>query len=139
MKNEMIQARIVATVVLALLWPVSAYAATLTLGAQMAQTPMLDLLMTLVLSILSGTTALLHAMIEQYKQTDTIPRLPLFVASKMLGSVLAGLLMFFGAGARGWDPGTQAGAIILASFGGTWFIQRVLQWAVNKFAPEAKP
>lgn len=138
MKKEMIQARTVAMVVLAMLWPVSAWAATLTLGAQMAQTPLLDLAMTLVLSILSGITALLHAMIEQYKQSDTIPRLPLFVSSRMFGSVLAGLLMFFGSSTRGWDPGTQVCAIILASFGGTWFIQRVLQFFVNKYTPEAK-
>lgn len=139
MKKELTQTLVVAKLALLMLWPVSAWAATLTFGGQMAQIPLLDLAMTLILSILSGVTALVHAMKQEYEKSGAIPRLGLFVASKLLGSIVAGLLMFFGADS--WDiPSTRlAAAIILCSFGGTWLIERALNFFVTKHLPEPRP
>jgi hypothetical protein len=135
-KKELKQTLIASKVALVLLWPVSAWAATIAFGAQMAQIPALSILMTLILSTLMGATALLHAMKQEYEKAAVIPRLPLFVAYHMLSSNAAGLLMFFGA--ESWDipTGYRAGAIMLAAFAGNQGIQRALQFFSNKYAPE---
>lgn len=136
MKKELKQALWVANIALILLWPVSAWAATITFGAQMAAIPLLDVLMTLVLSILSGVTSLLHAMKQEYEKHGEIQRLGLFVASKLFGSIVAGLLTFFCAEAWQWSENYQAAAIIMAGFGGTWLIERALQSFVSRHFPE---
>lgn len=132
------QTLIAAKVTVILLWPVSAYAATLAFGAQMAQIPLLSILMTVILSTVMGATSLLHAMTQEYRanQDRDIPRLGLFISSRMLSSNAAGLLMFFAA--ESWDiaTGYRAGAIMLAAFGGNYVLQRALQFFVNKYVPE---
>lgn len=139
MKKELKQFLLAAKIVLLLLWPVSAWAAAITFGGQMSQIPMLDLLMTVMLSTVMGATALLHAMTIEYRKAPEIQRLWLFVTSKMLGSNAAGLFVFFVA--ESWDIRTSyvAGAIMLASFGGTFFLERAYQSFVNKYTPEPKP
>lgn len=138
MKKELKQTLVAAKVTLLVLWPATAWAASLAFGEQMAQISLLSLLMTVILSTVMGATALLYAMTEEYRQNDgkEIPRLGLFIASRMLSSNAAGLLVFFGA--ESWDIhlGYRAGAIMLASFGGYWTIQRALQFFANKYAPE---
>jgi hypothetical protein len=137
MNKDLKQLLIAAKVILLVLWPVSAYAATIAFGEQMAQIPLLSMLMTVILSTLMGATALLHAMKQEYEKTDDINRLWLFVTSRMLSSNAAGLLMFFGA--ESWDgiaTSHKAAAIMLAAFGGTWTIERALQFFSNKYAPE---
>jgi hypothetical protein len=138
MKRELKQVLWASKIAVTLLWPVSAWAATLTFGAQMATIPMLDVLMTLVLSILSGTTSLLHAMKQEYERNGAIPRIGLFVASKMFGSILAGLLMFFCAEAWDWPENYQAAAIIVAAFGGTIFVEGVFKAAMKRNLPESQ-
>lgn len=137
MKKELAQAMVAAKTALLLLWPVSAWASAIVFGEKMAQIPLLAVLMTVILSTLSGVTALLHAMKQEYEAHGEIPRLWLFVASKMLGSNVAGMLMFFGAETWNFSDTMEAGAIILAGFGGTWTIERALQFFTNKYAPEA--
>ncbi len=137
MKHELKQRLIASQVALAMLWPVSPYAAAMAYGGQLAQFPMLSVLMTVVLSNLMGATALLHAMRQEYEAKGEIKRLWLFVASRMLSSNAAGLLMFFTVGS--WDSvanSDKAAAIMLAAFGGTWTIERALQFFSNKYAPE---
>jgi hypothetical protein len=136
MKKEQKQLLIASKVTLLVLWPVSAYAATIAFGEQLAQIPLLSVLMTVILSTLMGATALLHAMKQEYEANGEIKRLWLFVASRMLSSNAAGLLMFFGA--ESWDIATshKAAAIMLAAFGGTWSIERALQFFSTKYAPE---
>lgn len=136
MKRELKRALLATKLVLVVLWPVSAWAATIAFGAQLTQIPMLSILMTLILSTLMGATALLHAMTQEYQEKEKIERLWLFVAYRMVSSNAAGLLMFFGA--ESWDiqTGYRAGAIMLAAFGGTWSIQRALTFFSNRYAPE---
>jgi hypothetical protein len=136
MKKELKQALLASKAALCLLWPVSAWAATITFGEQMAAIPMLSVLMTMLLSTLMGATALLHAMKQEYEKAAVIQRLALFVAYHLLSSNAAGLLMFFGA--ESWDiqTGYRAGAIMLAAFGGNQAIARAYQFFQNKYAPE---
>lgn len=136
MKRQLTQTLIASKAALVLLWPVSAWAATIAFGEQMASIPLLSVLMTVILSTLMGATALLHAMKQEYEKAAVIPRLPLFVAYHMLSSNAAGVLMFFGA--ESWDiqTGYRAGAIMLAAFGGVVSIGRAFQFFSNKYAPE---
>lgn len=138
MKRELKQTLFAVKITLIFLWPVSAWAASITFGDQMAQIPLLSLLMTLILSTIVGATALLHAMKVEYEKAPEIPRLWLFITSKMLGSNVAGLFVFFMA--ESWDIRTSymAGAIMLASFAGTVFVERLSQNFVDKYAPKAE-
>lgn len=133
MKKEIKQLLVAAKITLLIMWPVSAWAAAITFGDQMAQLPLLSLLMTVLLSTVMGATALLHAMKLEYEAKDKIDRLWLFVCSKMLGSNAAGLLVFFMA--ESWEIRTSylAGAIMLASFGGVFFIERAFNGFINKY------
>jgi hypothetical protein len=136
MNKELKQLLVACKVTLAVLWPASAWAASIAFGDDLAKIPMLSVLATVILSTVLGATALLHWMIEQYEVSDKIPRLGLQVASRMLSSNAAGLVAF--AVLESWDipTGYKAGAIMLAAFGGTWSIQRALQFAANKYVPQ---
>jgi len=136
MKKELRQLHIASMVTLIVLWPATAWAASIAFGEELARIPLLSILMTVILSTVLGATALLHAMIDEYKEHDKIERLWLFVASRMLSSNAAGLIAF--AIIESWDipTGYKAGAIMLAAFGGTWTIQRALTFFSNKYAPE---
>jgi hypothetical protein len=138
MKKELKQLLLACKVTLAVLWPASAWAASIAFGEDLARIPMLSVLATVILSTVLGATALLHWMIDQYEAHDKIPRLGLQVTSRMLSSNAAGLVAF--AVLESWDipTGYKAGAIMLAAFGGAVTIQRALQFAQDKFLPEAK-
>jgi len=116
------------------LWPVSAWAATKTLGNTVAGLDVLSILMTLVISLLSGLTSLLHSMKSDIEKTGEIKHVWLYVCSKMLGSTTAGLMVLFWTEGR-LDPNMQAGVIIIAAFGGTWFLERALVRFMDKVAP----
>lgn len=139
MKKELKQTLIAAKVALMILWPTCAWAAAITFGQAMASIPLLAILMTLTLSTLSGVTALLHAMKQEYEKNGHIEQLWLLITSKLAGSNTAGLLMFFFAESLGFDDAKQAMAIIIAAFGGTWFLERALQFFASKTLPEPKP
>jgi len=138
MKKELKQSLGAAQAMLVVLWPTSAWAANIAFGAQMAEIPLLSVLMTLILSTLMGATALLHDMKQKYEADGEIKQLALFIASRMLSSNAAGLLLFFGADSWDIPQGYRAGAIMLAAFGGNWSIQRALAFFSNKYAPEPK-
>jgi predicted membrane-bound spermidine synthase len=137
MKRALMQTMVVTKTALILLWPVSAWAATIAFGEQMAQIPLLSVLMTLILSTLMGATALLHSMKQEYERTNEIQRLWLFVSSKMLGANAAGLLMFFAAESCQMENSYRAAAIMLSAFGGNFVLDRALQFFVNKYVPES--
>lgn len=137
-KKETKQTLVAAQVALMVLWPTCAWAAAITFGESMAKIPLLAVLMTLTLSTLSGVTALLHAMKQEYEKNGQVAQLWLLITSKLAGSNTAGLLMFFLAETLGFDDAKQAMAIIVAAFGGTWFLERVLQFFTSKHLPEAK-
>lgn len=139
MKKELKQLLMACKVTLAVLWPASAWAASLAFGEDMASIPMLSILTTVILSTVLGATALLHWMIDQYQAAEKIPKLGLQVASRMLSSNAAGLLAFCVVESMKIDRGYKAGAIMLAAFGGTWTIQRALQFVADKYTPGVQP
>jgi predicted membrane-bound spermidine synthase len=122
-------------VALWVLWPISAVAATQSFGENISGLNLLSILMTMMISSLSGLTALLHHMKQDLERNGTIKNLGLYISSKMLGSNVAGLAMLFWT-EGGFNPNTQAGLIIIAAFGGTWFLERVLAHLIDKVAPK---
>jgi hypothetical protein len=121
------------------MWPLTAWAASITFGERMAAIPLLAILMTAMLSTLSGVTALLHKMKQEYEKSGEIQRLWLFISSNLLGSNVAGLLCFFAAESYNVTDTMEAAAIVLAAFGGTWLIERALLVVANRYIPEPKP
>jgi hypothetical protein len=107
-----------------LLWPPSVLAAQLTFGQAVEGITALEWTVVLVLSTLSGGTALLirvSAQINDAPPEAVVPpirNLPLLVAAHMCGSWLAGLLGFFAAAHFGM-PGLLVGFFVpCMSFGG---------------------
>lgn len=117
------------------LWPVAAVAAEKVLASDLSQIPLASLVVTLFLSTLAGITALLAQMKTEFEAKGQIDRIWLFVAAKMTGSNLAGMVMYFGSDYLDWDSSLQAASIILAAFGGTWLIERALLFFVDKHLP----
>jgi hypothetical protein len=119
-------------VAMCVLWPLTAAAATESFGSSMAGVQLLSILMTLMISSLSGLTALLHHMKKDLERHGSIKYLGLYISSKMLGSNVAGLMTLFWTNTR-FDANMQAGLIIVAAFGGTWLLEQVLNRATDKF------
>lgn len=138
MKTDLKQLLVAFQFVAAAFWPMSAWAATLAFGEQIANESILSILMTLMLSTLVGITALLHAMKKEYEKQGEIKRIWLFMASNLAGSNTAGLFVFFGADSWGIPTGAKAVAIMAAAYGGNWFIERAVQSFANKTVPEVK-
>ena len=112
-------------------WPLSAVAATQTFGTGLAELSFLSVFMALVISSLSGLTALLHHMKKDLEANGSINHLWLYVSSKMLGSNLAGLMTLFTTEGR-FDANTQAGMIIVAAFAGLMVLDKVATAYANK-------
>jgi hypothetical protein len=119
------------------LWPFSAYAATIAFGDRLTHIPPLALAMTFILSSLAGVTSLLQAMKDEYEKKGKIDRLWLFVSSKMFGSNVAGLVAFLVSENFTIGEGTEAAAIIIAAFGGTWALNKVLTFYTQKILPDS--
>lgn len=136
MKRELGQILMATKLAVFVLWPVSAYAAQIAFGEALATTQLLSILMTMLLSTVMGATAMLHAMIAEYKIKDRIDHIWLFVSCHILSSNTAGLLMFFSADSLGVPNSWMAGAIMLASFGGILFIQRAYNKFTDQYLPE---
>jgi hypothetical protein len=118
-----------------MLWPLTAFAANASFGSALFKTDPQAISMALMLSSLSGLTALLSQMKKDYEAHGKIDRLWLYVTSKMLGSNTAGLMMYFGSDYFELNNSATACAIIIAAFGGTWALERVLAYAADKWFP----
>lgn len=113
---------------LAILWPVSAFAASQGLGEALT---LKTIASALLLSVVSGLTSLLYKMQKDLKDHGHIQHLWLYVTSKMMGSVLAGLVALFWTEGD-YDANKQAMFILAASFGGIVFLEQMLA----KFNPK---
>lgn len=108
-------------------------------GASLRNIDLFGLLLAVVLSSLSGLTALLNHMRREYLEHGKIDNIWLFVTSKITGSNLAGLIVFFYAPEhQSLTTGNIAVLIILAAFGGTWFVERLLQALVSTIQAKGK-
>lgn len=104
------------------LWPSTIWAAQITLGSSVAAVPALAWLMVFILSTVSSLAALLSKL-----RTETPPRLGMFVAAHVLGSWVAGVLLFFVGEAFDMHDFLEVGVIALGSYAGAQLMDR---WAV---------
>lgn len=100
-----------------LLWPMTAWATSVTLGTTLGEVPVLAWSMVFILSLISGLAALL----TRWREAD--PTKPiLFAVSHMLGSLLAGFLMFLVAEILNRPDFEEAALIAVAAFAGARLI-----------------
>lgn len=118
--------------VLLTLLPFAVYAAPF--GSGFKDMPTSAWILTLVLSTLAGMVALLNRIREELRQHGALTWGGLFVSAHMLGSWLAGLLMFLISIGMGWSESVTAIAIISASFAGAVFIEKMaVKWLWRSF------
>lgn len=122
-------------VILIFMWPTAVVAAQLEFSRSLSEMSVPDFLIALFISSLSGVTALLAQMKSDYETNGKIERLPLYAASKLSGSNLAGIALYAYAVSNDWDVGSQVIGIILAAFGGTWALQRIVTSIVTQKFP----
>lgn len=115
------------------LWPSAIFAAQVTLGHAVADVPLLAWLTIFILSTVSSLAALLNRL-----KFDTPPRLPVFVAAHVLGSWLAGVLIFFVGTAVKLDNFLVVGAIAIGSYAGAQLMDRWSQAFTNRVAAETE-
>jgi hypothetical protein len=110
-----------------LLWPMTCWATSVTLGAEMAAVPLLAWMMVAILSLVSGLVALL----TRWREVE--PAKPvLFAASHMLGSGLSGLLAFFLCEDANVADFPEAAVIAVAAFAGARLIEAAAARMVAK-------
>lgn len=110
-----------------MLWPTCAWATGVTLGETLATVPFLAWVMVFMLSTISGLAALLNRLKDE---TPAKPRL--FIAAHMLGSVVAGLLIFFSLTGTGVGDFAIAAAISTAAYAGARFLDARADRLVTK-------
>ncbi|BCG50050.1 hypothetical protein [Ralstonia phage RP13] len=81
---------------------------------------------------MSGLTLVLTDMIEEYTNRPKIERLWLFIASRISGSLTMGILAFAMSAKMNLDFATTAVSIIIAGFGGTSILKKLVIKYVNK-------
>jgi hypothetical protein len=109
------------------LWATSAYAAAReSFGSSLASIPPMAIAMTLLISSLSGLASLLAQLKKDYQLQGEVPRLGLYVASKLTGSNVVGLAAFFYCEYKQWDPFLEALSIMGASYAGTMLAERAI-------------
>jgi hypothetical protein len=118
-----------------LLVPVSAWAATLTFGAEMSSIAWQSIIWMLVLSVVCGSAAMLHEMKVELENKGKIVHLWLFVVWRLVGSLAAGIFGYFGATKYGADSSSTALTIMFMSVGGTYLIRRILNAVADKNLP----
>ena len=88
------------------------------------------------ISTLSGVTALTLRVDAELRRVRSkkLPRPILFVSSHMLGSWLAGVLAFAISEHSVFDPWAQISAVIIASFTGAKFVEKISETWLNKMS-----
>lgn len=112
-----------------LLWPATAWATGITLGDTLTTVPLLAWLMVCILSAISGLAALLNRI-----KVDVPQRLVAFVIAHMMGSMLAGLLMFFVSEGANLPDMAEAVAIALAAYAGAALMDKWAAKLIDKVA-----
>lgn len=120
----------VLNVAMFVLWPISAAAAQLSFGDSIVAMSWLSIMITLLLSSLSGLTSLLRKVEADLIDHGEIKHLSLYVTSKIMASNMSGLLALFLSEGR-LDHNYQAGVIIIASYGGVVILENSLNKALN--------
>lgn len=116
-----------------ILWPCTAFAAQVTLATSVASVPGLAWAMVFILSTVASLAALLNRLKE-----STPPRLGAFVASHLLGSWLAGVLLFFAGEAFDLHDFFEVGLIALGSYAGAQLMDKWAQAFTNRIVSETE-
>lgn len=122
-----------------LLWPIAVSAAVVTgSGNPFATLSGLHVLVMCALSTLSGVTALTLRVDAELRRarSKNLPRPVLFVSSHMLGSWLAGVLAFALSEHSTLGPWAQIISVIIASFMGAKFVEKISETWLNKLSKE---
>jgi len=136
-KKTVFQLLLMMKVMLYVMWPLTATAAQLSFSRSLYQTDvLLDLCLTIGISVLVGLSGLLVHMKTEYLTNAKIDHLWLFVSSKMMCSVTAGVGMYFAADTLQLERSGTVVAIILASFSGTVLLEKgaagLINWLARK-------
>lgn len=110
-----------------LLWPITLSAAVLSSEDPFNSISGLHILIMTAISTLSGVTALTLRIDNELKSRKTthLPRPILFVSSHMLGSWLAGILAFALSQHNDFTVWWQISFVIVASFSGAKFVEKM--------------
>lgn len=122
-----------------LLWPIAVSAAVVTgSGNPFATLSGLHVLVMCALSTLSGVTALTLRVDAELRRarSKNLHRPVLFVSSHMLGSWLAGVLAFALSEHSTLGPWAQIISVIIASFMGAKFVEKISETWLNKLSKE---
>ncbi len=110
-----------------LLWPITLSAAALSVNDPFNSITGMHILIMTAISTLSGVTALTLRIDNELKiqKTANLPRPILFVSSHMLGSWLAGILAFALSQHNEFTVWWQISFVIVASFSGAKFVEKM--------------
>lgn len=128
--------RTVLRCLLAALWlPTLAFASSVTLDKTFEGVTLGSAAIVFVLSTLSGATALLQRIDRELRDAvqKKLPRPTLFAAAHMLGSWLAGALMFLISEGQDVNDWLELGLVIVASFAGAKFIESISEKYLENF------
>ena len=109
------------------LWPVTTLAAGVTMSAitisdTLLSVPILAVLIVVLLSLMSGVVSLL----QRLKEDDNIHNWKIYLFAHMLGAVLVGYVTFFISESYNLNDYFEAACISVCSFGGSKFMDRVI-------------
>lgn len=122
------------------LWvPAVAWSAQVTLDETLKGLTALSVTVVMVLSTLSGATALLIRIDKEMrrKPEQELPRPTLFVMAHMLGSWTAGVLAFIISESQNANDWVELGGIVVASFLGAKFVELIAERWLPKVFPES--
>lgn len=114
---------------LAVVWPPSAYAASVTFTDDLAHIPFAAIAMCLFLSFIGGLASTLQKLAAQ---TPAMRSLWLEISKDLVVSLVAGLLAFFASEWLDFQAVLEAGVITLAGYGGSRVLDRLLDRALRE-------
>jgi len=134
-KNNFIRKIAIAKILLFFLWPMAVSAAVATTPPDpFANISMTQVLVMAGVAILSGATALVIRLDSEMKRKATgISRIGLFATSHMLGSFLAGVLMFAISRHNEFSVWWELATVIMASFSGAKFLEKAAEMYTKGF------
>lgn len=109
------------------MWPVTTIAAGVTMSAitiseTLLSVPILAVLIVILLSLMSGVVSLL----QRLKEDDNIHNWKIYLFAHTMGAVMVGYITFFVSESYNFNDYFEAAAISICSFGGSKFMDRVV-------------
>ncbi|MEX3614281.1 MAG: phage holin family protein [Burkholderia gladioli] len=114
---------------LAVVWPPSAYAASVTFTDDLAHIPFAAIAMCLFLSFIGGLASTLQKLAAQ---TPAMRSLWLEISKDLVVSLVAGLVAFFVSEYLDFQAVLEAGVITVAGYGGSRVLDRLLDRALRE-------